>query len=119
MRVERDLPGMAVEIGEVARVTTPERVVSGLQDRGTCRFRLSEDAVNLGLIATVVGKRDAAKLGVRCVVVKHRVLCQRLSRIESHHAALQLKEDDVAAAGLARLPTERLVEFARASEVAN
>src|SRR6185436_2860972 len=112
MRVEGDLPWMAVEIGEVARVTAPERVMRRLQDRRAGSFCFGEYAVDFRLIAAVVGKRDAAELGIGRVVGKHRVFGERTARVKSEHLAVQLKEDDLATAGLSTFPTKRLIELA-------
>lgn len=60
-RIESDLPGVSVEISEVASVSTVESVFRNTRDGATRRYGGVDDVVDLMSMPNVVGKRDTPK----------------------------------------------------------
>src|SRR5205823_6860134 len=60
-RAGRDLPEVALRVGEVAAVAAPGRGLGGLDDRAAGLLGLGQDLVHTLLRADVVGQRDAAE----------------------------------------------------------
>jgi len=50
----RDLPGVAVKVGEEARVAAIERLGRWSSDRGACSLGLRHDAIHLFIRANIV-----------------------------------------------------------------
>src|SRR3546814_12312609 len=90
--IVRDFPGVAVGVGEVAGVAAPVGLFRRLQDGGARRRGLLEDGVHLGLVAGVVGQREAAEAlaGGGGGQIPARVLRQILPAPEGADRAAQM-----------------------------
>src|SRR5271165_5658825 len=59
--IPRHLPRKSVWVGEVSRITAPERLLRRLQQRCSCRDRLCQNRIDFVVTARVTGERGAAK----------------------------------------------------------
>src|SRR6266540_1708734 len=115
-RVVRDLPGMAVGVGERARVAAPEGLAHLAGDARSRAARLLHHPVDLGRRADVVRKGDTAESAPVLDTAVGRELLPAPER-ENHPA--RLKEDDVVLGTRIRVPAEPLVEPPRPREIVN
>jgi hypothetical protein len=103
--IVRDLPHIAVRIGEGPRRTAPLRAGGRAHDGATCPFGVGQYAADLLGQADVVGELDPGRT----------VTAERCPQAEDHPPGL--KEADLIIGLLCVLPAKRLIERTRSGKI--